>query len=191
MRVTRALTHIRLCDANHAKIAVLDALATAYLRLCQQYTTYFCTEALPDKYAAPCFASPLSQRWQRVAIQQAAGVARSWRSNSAAAYQDYLDLLAEYQEEPEPESDPPEWKEWLPPVLKERVIQANANVALLQPAQDSSFDYWLRRSTLATGQPVFLPVKRGLSPAGTGRENAGHQHGADPHSGWLVVDAQL
>ena len=157
MRLTRAVTHIRLCDANHAKIEALDALAAEYLRLCQQYTTSFCTEAQPDKFAAPCFDSPLSQRWQRVAIQHAAGIAQSWRSNYAAAYQDYLDMLAEYQEEPE--GDPPAWKEWNTPVLKETVIQANANVALLQRAEDSSFDYWLRLSTLEKGQPVFLPVK--------------------------------
>ena len=50
---------------------------TFYLQLCQHYTTYFCTEAQPDKYAAPCFENPLSQRWQRVAIQQAAGIAQS------------------------------------------------------------------------------------------------------------------
>src|SRR5258708_36996656 len=85
VRLTRAVTPIRLCDVNHAKIAVLDALAAEYLRLCQQYTTYFCTEAQPDKYAAPCFESLLSQRWQRVAIQHAAGIAQSWRSNSAPA----------------------------------------------------------------------------------------------------------
>ena len=86
MRLTRAVPPIHLADANHAKIAALDALVAAYLRLCQQYTTYFCTEAQPDKYAAPCFDSPLSQRWQRVAIQHAAGIAQSWRSNYAAAY---------------------------------------------------------------------------------------------------------
>jgi hypothetical protein len=157
MRLTGAVTHIRLCDANHAKIAALEALAAEYLRLCQAYTTYFCTQAQPDKYAAPCFDSPLSQRWQRVAMQHAAGIAQSWRSNNAAAYQDYLDMLAEYHEEPE--GDPPEWKEWNTPVLQEPVIQANANVALLQPAQDSSFDYWLRLSTLEHGLPVWLPVK--------------------------------
>src|SRR5690348_13637004 len=99
MRLTRAVTHIRLCEANHAKIAALDALAAEYLRLCQRYTTYFCTAAHPDGYLVPCFESPLSQRWQPVAIQQAAGVAQSWRSIYAGAHQDYLDLLAEYQEE--------------------------------------------------------------------------------------------
>ena len=36
---------------------------------------------------------------------------------------------------------------------------ANANVALLQPSQDTSFAYWLRVSTLEKGQPIFLPVK--------------------------------
>ena len=157
MRLTRAVTHIRLCAANHAKIGALDTLATEYLRLCQQYTTYFCTEAQPDKYAVPCFASPLSQRWQRVVIQHAAGIAQSWRSNYAAAFQDYLDLLAEYQEEPE--GNPHVWKEWNTPVLKEPVIQANANVALLQASEDSSFDYWLRLSTLERGQPLLLPVQ--------------------------------
>jgi len=135
MRLTRAVTPIRLCDANHTK---LDALAAEYLRLCQAYTTYFCSEAQPDKYAAPCFDCTLSQRWQRVAIQHAAGIAQSWRSNYAAAYQDYLDMLAEYQEVPE--GDPPEWNDWNTPRLTEPVTQANANVALLQPSEESSFD---------------------------------------------------
>ena len=90
-------------------------------------------------------------------MQHAAGIAQSWRSNYAVAYQDYLDLLGEYQEEPE--GDAPVWKEWHTPVLKETVIQANANVALLQSSADSSFDYWLRVSTLEQGQPVLLPIK--------------------------------
>jgi hypothetical protein len=159
MRLTRAVTHIHLCDANHAKIVTLDALATEYLRLCQQYTTFFCTEAEPDGYLAPCFESPLSQRWQRVAIQHAAGIAQSWQTNRANAFQDYLDELAAYEEDHRPDEAPPEWKDWNTPVLKEPVIQANANVALLQPSQNGRFDYWLRLSTLEKGQPVFLPVK--------------------------------
>lgn len=171
MRVTRSVTHIHLCDANHAKIAALDALAAEYQRVCQAYTTLFCTEAQPNPYTEPCVDSPLSQRWQRVAIQQAAGIARSWHTNYAAAIQDYLDRLAEYQEQPEQPADAenadtdaagalPVWREWQTPVLKETVIQANANVALLQPAtaEGSHFDYWLRLSTLEKGQPVFLPV---------------------------------
>jgi Putative transposase DNA-binding domain/Probable transposase len=159
MRLTRAVPHIRLGDANHAKIDALDALATAYLRLCQHYTTFFCTEAEPDGYLAPCFESPLSQRWQRVAIQHAAGIAQAWRSNYANAAQEHLDALAAYEEDHEPDEAPPQWKEWNTPVLKEPVIQANANVALLQPSLDSSFDYWLRLSTLEKGQPLLLPVK--------------------------------
>jgi hypothetical protein len=85
MRLTRAVTHMRLCDANRTKIEALDALATEYLRLCQQDTPSFCAEAQPDKYAEPCCESPLSQRWQRVALQHAAGIAQSWRANYAAA----------------------------------------------------------------------------------------------------------
>jgi len=58
MQVTRAVTQIRLCAVNHAKIAMLDALAAEYLRLCQQYTTYFCTEAEPNGYLAPVSRVP-------------------------------------------------------------------------------------------------------------------------------------
>jgi Putative transposase DNA-binding domain len=90
-------------------------------------------------------------------MQHAAGLAQSWRSNYATACEDYLDVLAQYQEEPE--GDPPIWKEWNTPVLKETVIQANANVALLQASADSSFDYWLHLSTLERGQPLLLPVQ--------------------------------
>lgn len=158
MRLTYAVTHIRLCAANHAKIVTLDALAAEYLRLCQQYTTFFCTEAQPDKYAAPSFESSLSQRWQRVTIQQAAGIALSWRSNYAHARHAYEKAQAAYDEEHEPNVASPTWREWDTPVLKAMVIQANANVALLQPSQESSFDYWLRLSTLEKGQPLLLPI---------------------------------
>jgi|SRR5690349_13091448 len=167
MRLTHSVTHIHLCDANHAKIAALDALAAEYRRVCQSYTALFCTDAQPNPYAAPCVDSTLSQRWQRVAIQQAAGIARSWRTNYAAAYQDHVDRLAEYQERladaekagEEAADAPPVWREWQTPVLRETVIQANANVALLQPAMDSTFDYWLRLSTLEQRQPILLPVR--------------------------------
>ncbi|HEU5200042.1 MAG TPA: transposase [Ktedonobacterales bacterium] len=159
MRVTRAVTHIHLCDVNHAKLEALDRLAAEYLRLCQQYTTAFCTEVQPDKYLAPCFASTLSQRWQRVVIQHAAGIAQSWRSNYANASQDYLDLLAAYEEGHEDGERAPVWKEWHTPLLKEAVIQANVNVARLEASEDSGFDYWLCLSTLEKGQPLWLPVK--------------------------------
>ena len=51
------------------------------------------------------------------------------------------------------------WNPWQTPTLKKTVIQANANVALLQPSQDTSFAYWLRISTLEKRQPIFLPVQ--------------------------------
>jgi hypothetical protein len=35
MRVTRAVTHIRLCDVNDAKIAALDAVAAEFKALTQ------------------------------------------------------------------------------------------------------------------------------------------------------------
>ena len=160
MRLTRAVTHIRLCDANDAKIAALDAVAAQFMALTQRYVTLFCAEVAPDPYADPRFESPLSQRWQRVAIHQAAGIARSWRSNQQRAHEDFADTLAEWSEaDHAPGEAEPVWREWQTPTLTTTVIQANANVALLQPSQDTTFAYWLRLSTLEKGQPIFLPVK--------------------------------
>ncbi|GEM_PF-5298830 len=38
-RLTRAITRIRLIEANPGKLAALDDLAPVYLDLCQQYVT--------------------------------------------------------------------------------------------------------------------------------------------------------
>src|ERR1700730_5310664 len=97
--LTRAVTHIRLEATNAGKLAALDDLAQVYLPLCQQYVALFCRDEHPDKFRATCFPTPLSERWQRVAIQQAAGVAQSWRTNRAQAYQDYMDDLLGYYEQ--------------------------------------------------------------------------------------------
>jgi hypothetical protein len=160
MRLTRAFTRIRLCAANDAKVATLDALAAAYLALCQQYATHFCTAAEPNGYADPSFPSPLSERWPSVAIQQAADIASSWRTHRQRAQEDFADTLASWREEVHaPEEEPPAWTPWQTPMLKKTVIQANANVALLQLSQGTSFACWLRVSTLAKGKPLFLPVQ--------------------------------
>lgn len=163
-QITKAVTHIRLLEVNPGKLAALDALAPVYLALCQQYVTLFCTDELPDKFHAPVFATPLSERWHRVAIQQAAGIAKSWRTNRANAYQDYLDDLLDYHEQEaagplDKEIAEPVWKEWDVPTLRQTSIQANANVVVLEPAQDSTFDYWLKISTLELRKPVLVPVK--------------------------------
>jgi hypothetical protein len=97
--ITRAVTHVRLEAANAGKLAALDDLAPVYLPLCQQYVTLFCSDEHPNKLRAPLFATSLSERWHRVAIQQAAGIAQSWRTNRAQAYQDYLDDLLNYHEQ--------------------------------------------------------------------------------------------
>ena len=162
--ITKAVTHIRLEAANAGKLAALDDLAQVYLSLCQQYVTLFCTEEQPDKLRAPLFATALSERWQRVAIQQAAGIAQSWRTNRAQAYQDYLDDLLDYHEQEvegtlDAEAKEPTWREWNIPVLRQTCIQANANVAVLEPSQDSTFDYWLRISILEQRHPIRVPVK--------------------------------
>lgn len=162
--ITRAVTHIRLLETNSGKLAALDALASVYRALCQQYVTLFCTEEAPDSFHAPVYTSQLSQRWQRVAVQQAAGIAQSWRTNRAYAYQGYGEELTDYQEQEaqgmlEEGAKEPVWREWDVPTLRQLCIQANANVVALEPSQDSSFDYWLKISTLDFRKLLYVPVK--------------------------------
>jgi len=168
--LTRAVTHIGLLEANAGKLEALDALMAVYLPLCQQYTTLFCqAESAPDKYSVFVFETPLSDRLHRVAMQQAAGVAKSFRTNRAKAYQAYLEDVAAYEEaKAQAESEgrlasfrrqEPTWTEWKLPVLRMPVIQANANVVVVEPSTNSTFDYWLRISTLDKRNPLRVPVK--------------------------------
>jgi hypothetical protein len=162
--LTKSVTRIRLVEVNPGKLAVLDTLAPVYLTLCQQYVTLFCTEEYPEKFHPPVFVTPLSERWHRVAIQQASGIAQSWRTNRSNAYQDFQDDLLEYHEQQaedilDTEAKEPVWREWNIPVLRQTCIQANVNVAVLEPAQDSTFDYWLKISTLEFRKQLRIPVK--------------------------------
>ncbi len=163
-RITKAVTHIRLAETNPGKLAALDQLTQVFLPLVQQYVTLFCTDVIPDAFHAPIFPTELSERWHRVAIQQAAGIAKSWRINRANACQDYLDELAEYQEQEadgtlEEGTKEPTWHEWNVPILHETCIQGNYNVIKLESSTDSTFDYWLKVSTLDKGHPLLVPVK--------------------------------
>src|SRR5258708_31566662 len=95
--ITRAVAHIRLLEANVGKLSTLDALMTVYLELCQQYTTLFCqAESKPDKWSEPIFETELSDRLHRVVLQQAAGIAKSFRTNRTSAYQAYRQDAAAY-----------------------------------------------------------------------------------------------
>ena len=164
------MTHIRLLEANPGKLAALDALMAVYLPLCQQYTTLFCeSETGPGAYSDPVFETELSDRLHRVAMQQAAGIAKSWRTNRANAYQRYLQDAADYaQARAKAEAEgrmstfkrkEPVWQDWKLPQLRVPVIQANANVVVVEKSKDSLFDYWLRVSTLDRGHPLQVPVK--------------------------------
>jgi hypothetical protein len=162
--VTRAVTHIRLVEVNPGKLAALDTLAPVYLELCQQYVTLFCTTESPNKLRDPLYQTPLSERWHRVAIMQAAGIARSWRSNRTTAYQQYQQDLSQYQKNLadgrlSAKAKEPEFREWNVPTLREPCLQANVNVVKLEESRDSTYDYWLTISTLEKGQPIAVPVK--------------------------------
>jgi hypothetical protein len=168
--ITCAVPHIRLSEANPGKLDALDQLVVVFQALCQQYVTLWCTtDGIPDGYATPVFASQLSERWQRVVMQQAAGIAKSWRTNRQAAFDAYLEDLADYAqaltkaEESgiplDPKRKEPIWREWNVPELRVPCIQANANVVVIEPSVDSTFEYWLRISTLDKGHPLRIPVK--------------------------------
>ena len=167
--LTHAVTHIRLMEANPGKLEALDRLVMVYLALCQHYVTHFCTEADPNSYAVPVYATDLAERWHRVAIQQAAGIARAFRTNRQNAYDAFLQDLTDYAEAKakatvsgvplDPKVKEPQWSEWNLPELRVPAIQANANVVVLEPSEDSTFDYWLRISTLEKGNPLRVPVK--------------------------------
>ena len=168
--ITRAVTHIRLSEANPGKLDALDHLVGAYLALTQQYVTLFCeAETSPDKFAVPIFETELSDRWHRVAIQQAAGIAKSWRTNRQHAYEAYLEEMADDAEATakaeasgaalDLKRREPAWHEWKLPEVRVPSIQANANVVVLEKSEDSTFDYWVRISTLDKGKPLRVPVK--------------------------------
>lgn len=163
-RITKAVTHIRLVEVNPGKLAALDALAPVYLALCQQYIILFCTVERPNKLRDPLFPTSLSERWHRVAIMQAAGIARSWRTNRTNAYQQYQDDLLRYQKRAadgigSARAKEPVWREWNVPELRTPCIQANVNVVKLELSRDSTYDYWLSISTLEKRQPLQVPVK--------------------------------
>jgi hypothetical protein len=162
--ITQAVTHIRLNAPNAGKLTALDALAEVYRALTQAYVTLFCTSEEPNGFRPPSVPTELSERWQRVAIQQAAGIATSWRTNRASADQAYQEALAEYNRHQangtlKAGTQEPVWHEWNIPTLRQPCIQANANVVRLEEASDSSFDYWLKVATLEKGHPLLIPVK--------------------------------
>ena len=95
---------------------------------------------------------------------QAAGIARSWRSNRTTAYQQYQTIWSGTGSTKRMGSfrhtaKEPQWREWNMPTLREPCIQANVNVVKLEESRDSTYDYWLTISTLEKGQPIQVPVK--------------------------------
>jgi putative transposase len=132
----KAITQIKLDQANKIKLQQLDELIVEHQRVVQVYCDWLIAKELrePDKYADIPEAdvpTPLSDRWQRCAWQQACGIIQSWYSNERTD----------------------------PPVLRNFCIQGNPNVLRLEPSSTSTFDFWLRLSTLRKGHPVRIPLR--------------------------------
>jgi hypothetical protein len=133
--VKKAIPHLKLDQANPGTLHRLDELATEYMRVVQVDVDWMIRHQVqePDKYVAipeQDVATPLSDRWQRCAWQQACGIVRSWYANGREN----------------------------PPALRTMCIQANANVVLIEPSETPAFDFWLGISTLEAGKPVRVPV---------------------------------
>ena len=132
----KAITHLKLNQANAAKLQRLDELATEHQRVVQAYCDWLITQEVrePDKYAnipEADIPTSLSDRWQRCAWQQACGIVQSWYSNERKNL----------------------------PVLRTFCLQGNANVIKLEQARASTFDFWLKISTLDKGQPIEVPLR--------------------------------
>lgn len=132
----KAITHLKLDQANPGKLEKLDELAAEHQRVVQVYADWLIAHEirLPDKYAPipeQEISTLLSDRWQRCAWQQACGIVQSWFSNDREN----------------------------PPELHTVCIQANANVVIIEPSRTAQFDFWLRISTLEAGHPVRIPIK--------------------------------
>ena len=126
--VKKAITHLKLDQANPGKLERLDELAVEHQRIVQAYVDWMISHEIrqPDKYdhiPEQDIATTLSDRWQRCAWQQACGIVQSWYSNAREN----------------------------PPKLQNICLQANTNVVVIEHSKTAQFDYWLRISTLAAG----------------------------------------
>jgi putative transposase len=133
--VKKAITHLKLDQANANKLQKLDELAAEHQRVVQAYVNWLIAheQRRPDKYADIPEAdvpTPLSDRWQRCAWQQACGIVQSWYANEREN----------------------------PPVLRNIGIQANTNVVVIEPSETPAFDFWLRLSTLEAKKPIRVPI---------------------------------
>ena len=132
----KAITHLKLDQANPGKLEKLNELAAEQQRVVQAYVDWMISHEIrqPDKYdhiPEQEISTKLSDRWRRCAWQQACGIVQSWYSNDREN----------------------------PPELHNVCIQANANVVVVEPSHTAQFDFWLRISTLETGHPVRIPIK--------------------------------
>jgi IS605 OrfB family transposase len=132
----KAVTHLKLNHANKIKLLKLDELVVEHQRVVQAYCNWLIAKELrePDKYAdipVADVSTSLSDRWQRCAWQQACGIVRPWYSNERTN----------------------------PPRLNSVCIQGNANIIKLEPSSTSTFDFWLRISTLNKWNPVRIPLR--------------------------------
>ena len=129
----KAITHLKLNQANPGKLHKLNELAAENQRVVQADLDWLIQREvrqpnksadLPEEDVLP----PLSDRWQRC------GIVQSWYSNK----RENRPLLGKLR-------------------LHNVCIQANPNVVVIEPSRSPHFDFWLRISTLedTVGEFIF------------------------------------
>lgn len=141
MKVTRAITCLKLSSANDGKLEKLDELASVYIPILSQYVSVLSqhrellNKNLPDaelnKFG---IGEILTVRWRRVCWQQACALVLSWvragRKGNA-------------------------------PTITKTSITCSANVAWIQEPYNGTpgVDYWIKFSGLRPKEVSWLPVK--------------------------------
>jgi putative transposase len=129
----RAITHLKLDDANAGKLQKLDAVAAAYMTLVQQYVDYIVEHDVRDAHKfdpLPAIETPLISDWPRCAWMQAVGIMSSFYSNQRQNK----------------------------PTLRKTALWSNCHVVKIEPSRTPYYDYWLRITTLEKRKPVRIPI---------------------------------
>lgn len=141
MKVTRAITCLKLDLANGGKLNKLDELAGVYMPTLHRYIEVLVQHRellgknLPDGELDKLeIGDGLTVRWRRVCWQQACAVASSWVKSG---------------------------RKGQPPKVTKPSITCSANVAWIQEPdkKSSGVDYWIRFSGLKPREVSWLPIK--------------------------------
>ena len=134
--VKKAITHLKLDQANPGKLHKLDELAAEHQRVVQAYVDWLIAhDSAPAGQVCRHSRSRIFPRRFLIAGSAAPGSKRVGSSSPGTA------MSAKIRR-----------------ILRNICIQANTNVVVIEPSHTPHFDFWLRISTLEAGHPVRIPI---------------------------------